>query len=87
MVHQLNLVNLLLIEEGSDVSQKEINRVLTPLGKAYRKANFGLIRIDWNQSDPTVTMQIRGVDGVPQVEKVVRISDLSFPPLPSDESN
>ena len=33
-----NLVNLLLIEEGSDVSQKEINRVLTPLGKAYRQA-------------------------------------------------
>ena len=57
------------------------------LGKAYRKANFGLIRIDWNQSDPTVTMQIRGVDGVPQVEKEVRISDLSFPPLPSDGSN
>ena len=32
-----NLVNLLLIEEGVEVGQKEILRVLTPLGKAYQR--------------------------------------------------
>ena len=32
-----NMVNLLLIEDGTEISQKEIQRVLTPLGKAYQK--------------------------------------------------
>lgn len=56
-------------------------------GKACRKANFGLIQIDWGLPDPTVTMQIRGVDGSPQAEKVVRMSELEFPPVTVPGSN
>jgi len=60
-----NLVNLLLIEEGSDVSQKEINRVLTPLGKAYRKKDGKWKGIDkqWSEDIDEWTHYLHGADG------------------------
>ncbi|MDC0156162.1 PQQ-binding-like beta-propeller repeat protein [Verrucomicrobia bacterium] len=60
-----NLVNLLLIEEGSDVSQKEINRVLTPLGKAYQKKDGKWKGIDkqWSKDIDEWTHYLHGADG------------------------
>ena len=60
-----NLVNLLLIEEGSKVSQKEIQRVLTPLGKAYQKkgGEWKVIEKQWPEEIDEWTHYLHGADG------------------------
>jgi hypothetical protein len=35
------------------------------VGERYQPANFGMIDIDWSTKRPTLTLQIRDVDGKP----------------------
>ena len=60
-----NLVNLLLIEEGTEVSRKEIQRVLTPLGKAYHKKDgeWKVIEKQWPKEIDEWTHYLHGADG------------------------
>ena len=60
-----NMVNLLLIEEGAEVSQKEIQRVLTPLGKAYQKKDgkWKVIDKKWPKDIDEWTHYLHGADG------------------------
>jgi outer membrane protein assembly factor BamB len=60
-----NMVNLLLIEEGTEVSQKEIHRVLTPLGKAYQKKDgkWKVIDKKWPKEIDEWTHYLHGADG------------------------
>ena len=60
-----NLVNLLLIEEGAKVTQKEIQRVLTPLGKAYQKKDgkWKVIEKQWPEEIDEWTHYLHGADG------------------------
>jgi outer membrane protein assembly factor BamB len=60
-----NMVNLLLIEEGTEVSQKEILRVLTPLGKAFQKENKKWNAIDksWPKEIDEWTHYLHGAGG------------------------
>ncbi|MFK7738471.1 MAG: alkaline phosphatase [Pirellulaceae bacterium] len=48
------------------------------VGNVFRKNHFGMLDIDWNLDDPTITMQIVDVDGSIQVQHSVRMSELKF---------
>jgi len=53
--------------------------------KTYHRENFGLIEIDWELSDPVISMEIRDIDNETQISKTVRLSELkpSTPLQPS----
>lgn len=46
------------------------------LGGVYTEDNFGLIRIDWRQADPEITMEIRAVDNDLVLQNTIRLSEL-----------
>ena len=48
-------------------------------GEVYREHHFGLIDIDWEASDPTITLQIKDLQGVTRVQKTIPHSTLTFP--------
>lgn len=50
------------------------------LGETYIEDNFGLIRIDWRESDPEITMEIRAVDNDLVLQNTIRLSDLQPTP-------
>jgi len=50
-----------------------IHRVVEP----YTKPNYGLIEIDWDQSDPQITLSIRDVAGQTVAQRDVGLSELS----------
>jgi alkaline phosphatase D len=45
-------------------------------GDPVRENNFGLIEIDWEQEDPSLTLQLIDVKGTIRVKKVVKLSEL-----------
>lgn len=46
------------------------------LGAPYTEDNFGLIRIDWAEADPEITMEIRAVDNDLVLQNTIRLSEL-----------
>jgi|GEM_PF-232369 len=42
----------------------------------YHQPNFGMLEIDWDSSDPTITIEIRDVKNQSQIHKQVRLSEL-----------
>jgi alkaline phosphatase D len=42
----------------------------------YHRENYGVLTIDWDTSDPTVTMQIRDMEGGVRIEKKIGIGEL-----------
>jgi alkaline phosphatase D len=50
----------------------EINR--HRWSRAYSEPNYGLITIDWSQADPTITLEIRKVDGKPAIWHQIALS-------------
>lgn len=45
-------------------------------GPIYRLMNFGMIEVDWSRPDPLVTLQIRDLDGQPQLSQTIPLSSL-----------
>ncbi|WP_231734041.1 alkaline phosphatase D family protein [Calycomorphotria hydatis] len=54
--------------------QNERNR--HRLGSIYRDENFGMLFIDWDQEQPTVTFEIRGLKGKTKIAEQVALSQL-----------
>jgi len=46
------------------------------VGETYSRDNFGLIRVDWSQKDPELSMEIRDVDGALVMQESVHLSEL-----------
>ena len=42
----------------------------------YHRENYGVLAIDWDAEQPTVTMQIRDIEGVVRINQKIRIRDL-----------
>lgn len=42
----------------------------------YHQANYGVIKIDWNASDPTVDLTVRDIEGKTRISKRVQLSSL-----------
>jgi alkaline phosphatase D len=42
--------------------------------------HFGLLKIDWNQQDPPITMEIIDIRGNQRVEHTIHLSELRLPP-------
>lgn len=55
-------------------------------GEVYRKHHYGVIDIDWKLEDPTITLQVKDLEGITQVQKTVARSALTFP-KPAAEKN
>lgn len=49
------------------------------LGDYFVGDNFGLIRIDWTDPDPMITLEIRGEDNSLQLQHELRLSELHAP--------
>jgi alkaline phosphatase D len=47
------------------------------IGKLMREENFGVIEIDWNSSDPTISLQARDRFGVTKISQTLNLSALS----------
>lgn len=48
------------------------------LGGYYIEDNYGLIRIDWSEDDPEITMEIRAVDNDLVMQNTIRLSELQM---------
>ncbi len=46
------------------------------LGGTFIEDNFGLLRIDWSEADPEITMEIRAVDNDLVLQNTIRLSEL-----------
>jgi alkaline phosphatase D len=46
------------------------------LGDLYGEPNFGLIRINWAEADPEITMEIRSVENALVLQNTIRLSEL-----------
>lgn len=46
------------------------------LGGYYTEDNYGLLRIDWREADPEITMEIRDVDNDLVLQNTIRLSEL-----------
>lgn len=44
--------------------------------RTFHEENFGVISIDWDVSDPTVTIEVRDLVGKTQLQKRLRLSEL-----------
>ncbi len=44
--------------------------------QTYHEENFGVINIDWDAADPTVTIEVRDLAGKAQLKKTLRLSEL-----------
>jgi alkaline phosphatase D len=40
--------------------------------------NFGLVTIDWKETDPSITMEIHDVHGKIRISRTIRLSELKF---------
>ncbi|MCL4859078.1 MAG: alkaline phosphatase family protein [Caldilineaceae bacterium] len=49
------------------------------VGDIYTDDNYGLIRIDWEKSDPEIHMEIRNVENALVMQQTVRLSELQMP--------
>lgn len=52
------------------------------VGVVYFETNFGMILVDWTQSDPVVRMQVRDEQGDVVLQQRVRLSELQPPAAP-----
>ena len=59
-------------------NKSEPNRLRT--GVLYSPENFGVISIDWSQPDPSVSLELRGIQGEPVETQRVRLSELQPKP-------
>lgn len=50
------------------------------VGGLHGRENFGVIAIDWSQSDPVITLDLRDVTGKPLESQQVRLSELTPKP-------
>lgn len=48
------------------------------VGDIYAEDNFGLIRIDWDQADPVISMEIRNVENQVVLQHTIRLSELQM---------
>ena len=48
------------------------------IGGIYTGDNYGLIRIDWNQADPAISLEIHAVDNAIVMQQRVRLSELQM---------
>lgn len=48
------------------------------LGGYYTEDNYGLLRIDWREADPEITMEIRDVDNDLVLQNTIRLSELQM---------
>lgn len=48
------------------------------LGGSYTEDNYGLLRIDWREADPEITMEIRDVDNDLVLQNTIRLSELQM---------
>ena len=48
------------------------------LGGYYTEDNYGLLRIDWREADPEITMEIRDVDNDLVLQNTIRLSELQI---------
>ncbi|HIN96014.1 MAG TPA: DUF4976 domain-containing protein, partial [Planctomycetes bacterium] len=44
--------------------------------ETYHQVNFGTILVDWQQSDPTIQLQILDLEGQPRIKKQLKLSNL-----------
>ena len=44
--------------------------------ETYHQVNFGTILVDWQQSDPTIQLQILDLEGQPRIQKKLKLSNL-----------
>ena len=51
------------------------------LGGYYTEDNYGLIRIDWRETDPEIIMEIRDSDNDLVLQNTIRLSELQMPSL------
>ncbi len=68
-----------------DLTASGLNRTWTTVepnqnrhGEVYRKHHYGVIDIDWEKEDPTITFQIKDLEGVTQMQKTISQSLLTF---------
>lgn len=62
------------MNEGGNRIINEPNR--HRVGEARRVANFGMIKIDWQAKDPTLTYETRGKDGGVILKQAIPLSEL-----------
>lgn len=55
---------------------KKVSPNLHRVGKAYAKANYGLIEIDWETSSPSILFSIKGVEGNAIMRTRLRLNEL-----------
>ncbi len=46
------------------------------ISKTYHRENFGVLSVDWQDSDPPIHISIQDIEGSPQIEKTIRLSEL-----------
>lgn len=44
--------------------------------RTYHRENYGVVHIDWNPPKPTVTLEVKDIEGGIRIEKKINISDL-----------
>jgi len=44
--------------------------------RTYHRENYGVVRIDWSRSIPTVTLEVKDIEGAIRIEKKMTIGDL-----------
>lgn len=49
------------------------------LGGYYTEDNYGLLRFDWSEPDPEITMEIRAIDDDLVLQNTIRLSELQMP--------
>ncbi|QDT03786.1 Alkaline phosphatase D precursor [Rubripirellula lacrimiformis] len=48
------------------------------ISNTYHRENFGILSVDWQDSDPLVQISVRDIEGKPRIEKTIRLSELSL---------
>jgi len=44
--------------------------------RTYHRENYGVVRIDWNRNQPTVTLEVKDMEGGIRIDKKISIGDL-----------
>ncbi|EDY84870.1 hypothetical protein VDG1235_4504 [Verrucomicrobiia bacterium DG1235] len=67
-----------LTSSGLTEEWKQVSPNLHRIGHTTYKANYGLIKIDWNAPAPYLTLSIKNENGRIQIQNTILISDLQF---------
>lgn len=65
-----------MTSSGLTKEWKKVSPNMHRVGEAYSKANYGLIEIDWERSDPIIMFSIRGVSGDAKTRLRLSLSEL-----------